>query len=80
MGVYNKGRAASEVPGIALKAVSDDFDCARRSKYGKRKVRKESHSKQMIEADKMVYVQMRKEKPANSHETSGPNRVQSPAV
>jgi hypothetical protein len=73
-------RAAGEVPGVALESVTDNLGCTGRPKDKKRKGRKQSYSKQMIETDEMVDMKVRQEKPADFHKTAGTNCVEGAAI
>lgn len=72
--------AACEIPGVPLEAVTDNLRCTGRSKDKKRKGRKESYSKQMVETYEMVDMEMRQEKPTDFHKTAGANCVEGAAV
>ena len=60
--------------------MADHLRCTGRSKDKKRKGRKESYSKQMIETYEMVDMKVRQEKPTDFHKTAGANRVEGAAV
>lgn len=73
-------RPAGQIPGIALKSVVNGVACSGRTSDPERQIGKESHPQQVIEADQVIDMKMRKEKPSDLQEVSRLETEERPAI